>query len=102
MCPRAPLGGVAHTIVVDTVLSMGKNFLREASALLCPMTLGTSSVTDIKGRTGLERDEGPPEVTTKPVLRIDDARYSSKEWPFAGFALGQVAEAGLGRGGVLS
>lgn len=88
--------------MVDTVLSIGKSFLRDASALLCPMTLGTSPVTDIEGRTELGRDEGPPEVTTEPVLRFDDTRHSSKEWPFAGFALGQVAEAGLGRGKVLS
>jgi hypothetical protein len=53
LCPRAPLRGVAHTIVVDTVLSMGKGFLRDASALLCPMTLGTSSDTNIEGRIGL-------------------------------------------------
>jgi hypothetical protein len=51
-----------------------------------------SFVTDIEGRTGLGRDGGLPEVTTEPILRFDDARHSSKEWPFMGFAGEQVAE----------
>jgi hypothetical protein len=36
----------------------------------------------------------------EPILRFDDVRHILEEWPSAGFAGEQVAEAGLGRGGV--
>jgi hypothetical protein len=36
----SPLGRGCHTVVVDTMLTMGKNFLRGASASLYPVTLG--------------------------------------------------------------
>jgi hypothetical protein len=62
----SPPGGVSHTVVVDTLLSMGKSFLQDTSASLYLMTLGASSVTDIEGRSELERDGGPPEVATEP------------------------------------
>jgi hypothetical protein len=86
--------------VVDTMLRMGKSSSRDMSASLYLMTLGVSSVTDIEGRTRLGRDGSPPEITTEPILRFDDARYSSTEWPFMGFMGEQVDEAVLGRDGV--
>jgi hypothetical protein len=98
--PEPTWGGVDHTVVVDTVLSMGKSFLRDVSASLCLMTLVASSVTDIEGRTGLGRGGGLPEVATEPIPRFDYVRHSLKEWPFAGFTGEQVAEVGLERGRV--
>ena len=102
--------------MVDTVLSMGKSFLRGASAPLYLMTLGAYSITYVKGRTGLGRGRSPPQVVTgrtglgrgrsppqvvtEPVLRFDDVHHSLKELPSAGFAGEQVAEARLERGGV--
>jgi hypothetical protein len=71
---------------------MRKRFLRDVSASLYPMTSRVSFVTDIEGIIGLGRDEGPPEVATEPIMRFDDARHSSKEWPFMGFAGEQVAK----------
>jgi hypothetical protein len=86
--------------VVEIVFSMGKSFLRDATAPMYLMTLGASSVTDIEGRTGLGRGASPPKVVTEPILRFDDVCRSLKEWPSARFVGEQVAEAGLGRGGV--
>jgi hypothetical protein len=44
----SPLAWDAYTVVVDTVTIMEKRFLRDASAPLFFVTLGTSSVTDIE------------------------------------------------------
>jgi hypothetical protein len=79
---------------------MRKSFLRDASAPLYLMMLGASSITDIEGRTGLGRGGSPPEVVTEPVLRFNDVCHNLFEWPSVGFAGVQVAEVGLGRGGV--
>jgi hypothetical protein len=46
------MGGVANTVVVDTVLSMRKGFLRDVSVNVSD-GIGASFVTDIEGRTGL-------------------------------------------------
>ena len=47
---------------------MGKSCLRGASAPLCLMKLGTSSVTDIEGQSELGRGGSLPEVMTEPSL----------------------------------
>jgi hypothetical protein len=74
---------------------MGESFLRDASAPLYLMALGISSVTDIEGRTELERGRGLLEVMIEPILRFEDVRHSLKKCPSVGFAGEQVAGAGL-------
>jgi hypothetical protein len=64
--------------------------------------LGAPSVTNIEGRTVLERGGSPPKVVTEPDSRFSDVHHSLKEWPPTGFTGEQVAEAGLGRDGVCS
>jgi hypothetical protein len=73
---RAPWRGFSHTVVVDTVLSVGKSFLRDVTAPLYLMMLGASSIIDIEGRTGHRQGGGTPEVATEPVLRFDDMCHS--------------------------
>jgi hypothetical protein len=52
--------------VVDTGLGMRKSWLRGVSAPLCLMTLGMSSVVDIKGRAELGRGGSLPEAMIEP------------------------------------
>jgi hypothetical protein len=115
-----PWGGVGHTVVVDTGLGMGKSCLRGASAPLCLMTLGMSSIMDIEGRAKLGRGGRLPEVMIKPSLtcatinRVAFCRIregaGSRDWartrrslsPRASSASGEIEFAPEGRSALLS
>ena len=82
--------------MVDTVLSMRKSFLRDASAPLYLMMLRASSVTDIEGITRLGRGGSPPEVATEPILGFEDVRATIEGVASSGIHGEQVAKAKLG------
>jgi hypothetical protein len=54
-----------------------KAFAGGVSSTVCDH-VGKSSVTDIEGRIELGRGGGSSEVTTEPVLRLDDACHSRR------------------------